>query len=93
MGSFLSTTRESDLSLPPPVLTRGIISCIAPLTTSYITDIHVKRNFAEDTHTVYQSAPVESVMDRGIGFKKCSMPFAPKRSQQNVSDERSKEHA
>lgn len=35
MGLFLSTARERNLELPPPVQTRGIISsCIAPLTTS-----------------------------------------------------------
>lgn len=35
MGLFLSTARESNLNLPPPVETRGIISSyIAPLTTS-----------------------------------------------------------
>lgn len=30
MGSFLSTTHESNLNQPSPVQTRGIISYIAP---------------------------------------------------------------
>lgn len=41
MGLFLSTTHESNLNRPPPVQTRGIISYITPLTSYYITDIHL----------------------------------------------------
>lgn len=50
MGSFVSTTHESNLDQPPPVQTRGFISYIAPLASYYITDIHLDELLQKYSH-------------------------------------------